>query len=102
MSRIKTNIRIESEDGGNFGYFMEREDLYSKLSGIKDINDDMEFIEIGDKIQLNEHTLMVKNIHLEFAPVDLNTRHIEKTEDTMPSNFRIEVVLTVDNIPLEI
>lgn len=103
MSRLITNIRIISRDDVDFAYFMDQEDLYSKLSGVKDDDgDDMEFIEIGNKIKLNENTLLVKNINLKMEPIDINEKHIEKTTESMPSNFRVEVIITVENLPLKV
>lgn len=103
MNRLITNIRVISTDGGDFGYFMDREDLYSKLSGVKDsLGDNIEFIEIGDIIQLNEHSLKVRNINLKLEPINSDISHIQKTQNSTPSDFRIEVVITVDNMPLVI
>ncbi|MDC6367222.1 MULTISPECIES: hypothetical protein [Flavobacteriaceae] len=103
MSRVQTNIKIISPDGGDFAYFTDKKDLYSKLSGVKDeYGENMEFIEIGQHIQLNEHTLKVIDINLKFENIDIKTKHIEKTEESMPENLIIEVVITVENVPLSI
>ena len=45
MSRVQRNISIISSDGGDFAYCIDEKDLYSKLSGVKDIHgENMEFI----------------------------------------------------------
>ena len=96
MNRITTNIRIDSEDGGNFGYFTEKEDLYSKLSGVKDtLGDNMEFIEIGKNIHLNDKILEVLDINLKFENINLQTQHKDKTEETTPKDLMIELIITV-------
>ena len=47
MNGIKSIVHIISTDGGDFAYFTDKEDLYTKLSGIKDTEgNNMEFIEI--------------------------------------------------------
>ena len=103
MSRVQTNIRVVSSDGGDFAYFLEQKDLYASLSGIKDpYGDNMEFIEIGKNILLNEHTLKVVDVNLKFENIDIETKHIQKTEKTTPKNLIIEVVITVENVPLNI
>lgn len=99
MDRITTNIKIISEDGGDFAYFLEKEDLYSKLSGLKDtFGEDMEFIEIGENIQLNNQILKVIDINLKFENINLQTKHIDKTEKSTPKNLIIEVIITVEFI----
>jgi hypothetical protein len=99
MEKITSKISIISPDGGDFAYFIEKEDLYSKLSGIKDSQgENMEFIEIGDNIQLNNELLKVKNINMKFENIDINTMHFEKTESTTPKNLSIETIITVEFI----
>lgn len=99
MSRITTNIKIISSGGGDFACFFEKEDLYAKLSGVKDsYGENMEFIEIGDNIQLNNELLKVKDINLKFENIDINTNHLDKSESSTPSNLLIEVIITVEFI----
>ncbi|MGC6430752.1 MAG: hypothetical protein ACON5F_06905 [Jejuia sp.] len=103
MSRVVTNIRIISPNGSDFAYFIDKRDLYSKLSGAKDLQgDNMEFIEIGDNIQLNENTFKVLDINIKFENINIETKHIQKTEESMPDDLIIEVIITVENVPLKI
>lgn len=96
MNQIKTNIRIISPDGGDFAYFLEIEDLYSKLSGEKDaLGEDMEFIEIGNNIILNNDILKVIDINLKFENIASNINHFDKSESSTPKNLIIEMIITV-------
>ena len=55
MKDINVNVSIISPDGGDFAYFFSKKEMYEKLSGIKDdVGDNMEFIEIGRYIYLND------------------------------------------------
>lgn len=98
MKRIKTNISIISNEGGDFGYFMELEDLYSKLTGVKDPIENMEFIEIGKEIKLNNQVLEVLDINLKFDGIDKNISHQEKRSGLMPSNIIVEIFITVKHV----
>jgi hypothetical protein len=99
MNKITTILKIINPDGGDFACFFEKEDLYSKLSGVKDdYGENMEFIEIGDEIQLNNELLKVKNINLKFENIDINTNHQAKSESTTPKDLLIEVIITVEFI----
>lgn len=94
-----TAIRIISKDGGDFAYFTEIGDLYSKLSGIKSpLGENMEFIEIGKTIQLNNENLKVLDVNLKFENIDFTTYHFAKTEKSTPKNLIIEVIITVEFI----
>ncbi|WP_423999130.1 hypothetical protein [Maribacter sp. IgM3_T14_3] len=103
MNRIVTIISIINDTGDNYAFFVEREDLYSSLSGVKDIDgDNMEFVKINDKIQLNENTFILKDINLKLQPVKFKTRHIEKREESTPLDFRIEIIVTVEDFPFKV
>ncbi|WP_458626492.1 hypothetical protein [Winogradskyella sp. PC D3.3] len=94
---MKTNIRVISTDGGDFGCFFEIEDLYAKLSGVKDTyGENMEFIEIGNHIQLNDNLLKVVDINLKFENIDLTTKHFNKSKNSTPKNLIIEMIITVE------
>lgn len=96
MSRIKNNISIISSDGGTFAYFLEVEDLYSKLSGVKNTyRENMEFIEIGKNIQLNDELLKVMNINLKIENIPTETSHFDKSEKSTPKDLNIETIITV-------
>ena len=96
---LNTKIKIINDEGGDFAYFQRKEDLYAKLSGVKDpYGEDMEFIEIGKNIQLNDEILKVTNINLKFENIDLQIQPFDKTEDTTPKNLNIEVIITVEFI----
>lgn len=93
---LNTNIRIINEEGSDFAYFTSKEDLYAKLSGEKDpYGEDMEFIEIGENIQLNDEILKVIDINLKFENIGLQIKPFDKTEGTTPKNLIIEVIITV-------
>ena len=89
-------IKIINEEGADFAYFTDKLDLYTKLSGAKDsMGENLEFVEIGNTIQLNDEVLKVKNINLKFENVDFEIQHSQKLENPMPTNIIIEVVITV-------
>lgn len=99
MQRINSSIRIISVNGGDFACFFEKEDLYSKLSGSKDIlGNDIEFIEIGKNIQLENQILKVIDINIKFENIDLNKNHMDKTKNSTPKNLIIETIITVEFI----
>jgi hypothetical protein len=99
MKRINTNINIINSDGNNFANFREKEDLYSKLTGVKDKSgENMEFIQIGDKIECCDNILKVTDINLKFENINLNTKHKDKNQDSMPENLIIEVFITAEFI----
>lgn len=99
MKKLNTNIRIISTDGGDFANFFEKEDLFSKLSGVKDPQgENMEFIEIGNVIELNNQKLKVININLKFDNINRRLEHSDKTEILTPSNLIIETIITVKAI----
>ena len=102
MNRIKTNISIISQDGGDFACFFELEDMYSKLSGEKDkLGENMEFIEIGKAIQLNNDLLKVTDINLKMENINFETKHHDKTEKSTPKDLIIEIIITVEFIKKE-
>src|SRR5690554_4332005 len=99
MKKIISKIRIISQDGGDFAFFFELEDLYSKLSGVKDkYGENMEFIEIGKNIQLDNEILKVKDINLKFENIDANIKHTDKKVNSTPSNLSVEFIITVEFI----
>ena len=88
MDRIKSNIKVRSEEGGNFAYFLEKEELYSRLSDIKDnLGNDIEFMEIGENILLDNQMLKVIDINLKFENIHSNIKHNDKTEISTPKNL---------------
>lgn len=90
-------IKIINENGADFAYFTDKDDLYSKLSGIKDpFGENMEFIEIGKTIQLNDDVLKVIDINLKFENIDLYIKHSDKKEKIAPRNLIIEVIITIE------
>ena len=93
---LSTNIKIINKEGSDFAYFTSKEDLYAKLSGVKDTyRENMEFIEIGKNIQLNDEILKVIDINLKFENIGLQIKPFDKTEETTPKNLIIEVIITV-------
>lgn len=97
MNKIKNNLRIISTSGGDFACFFEIEDLYSSLSGLKDpLGENMEFIEIGNIIQLNNQKLKVLNINLTLNNISNRITHLEKNDNNFPKNICIETVITVE------
>lgn len=99
MKDINVNVSIISPDGGDFAYFFSKKEMYEKLSGIKDdAGDNMEFIEIGRYIYLNDDKLKVLDINVKFDNIDHNIHHKDKTENSMPKNLIIELIITVQFI----
>lgn len=99
MERIKSNIKIISKDNGVYKCFFEKEDLYSKLSGIKDsLGNNIEFIEIGGNMQLENQLFRVTDINLKFENIDYNIKHNDKTEASTPKNLIIETIITAEFI----
>ena len=99
MKDINVNVSIISPDGGDFAYLFSKKEMYEKLSGIKDdIGDNMEFIEIGRYIYLNDDKLKVLDINVKFDNIDHNIHHKDKTENSMPKNLIIELIITVQFI----
>ena len=98
MNEIKSIVHIISTDGGDFDYFTDKEDLYTKLSGIKDTEgNNMEFIEIDNIITLNNQKLRVLNINIKLANIDNNTKHLDKKQSNFPKEFFVETIITVDS-----
>ena len=92
-------IKIINDEGRDFAYFTDQIDLYSKLSGTKDpFNEDMEFIEIGKEIQLNNQILKVKDINLKFENIKFEIKHLDKTVENFPRKLIIEVIITIEFI----
>ena len=99
MKDININVSIISPDGGDFAYFFNKREMYEKLSGIKDeVGDNMEFIEIGRYIYLNDDKLKVLDINVKFYNIDHNIHHKYKIEISIPKNLIIELIITVQFI----
>ena len=99
MKIIDTNIKVISSDGGDFANFLEKEDLYSRLSGVKDPNgENMEFIEIGNIIQFNNQNLKVLDINIKLNNIDKTIEHRNKKKSLTPPDLRVSIIITVENI----
>lgn len=99
MGNIKTNIKIIREDESRIDYFLEKQDLYSRLSGVKDsYGENMEFIQIGENIQLEDEIYNVIDINLKFEGINITSKHKDKRKEFTPEDLFIEVIITAELI----
>lgn len=99
MNKINCSISLINENEEKIEYFYEINDLYSRLSGVKcKFGDDIEFIEIGNDIQLDNLILRVIDINLKFENIYSQTKHKDKSANSIPKDLITVLVITVKNI----
>jgi hypothetical protein len=96
MSKIETNILLEHISGGTLGYYKEKEELFTELSGLKDKSDGGEYINIGDIIFFQNKKLKVQKIDVKLANISREIYHENKPETDVPTDFKVEIGIFVE------
>jgi len=98
MSKIESNILIEHISGGTLGYYREKEELYTDLSGLKDNSDGGEYIQKGDIIKFQNKKLKVQKIEVKLVNINREIHHGEKAKTNIPTDFKVEIGIFVEYI----
>ena len=94
---MRNLIKIITEGNVDLAYFTDKEDIFFKLKGVEDPQgENMEFIEIGKTIILNDQELIVKDINIKFEDIKIN-RKLNKFEINKDEfkDFFVETIVTV-------